>query len=66
MPHDMALPKPPLPRMALKVCRPCQTVTLHYGDHCLPCQRAIVDTVGSFPDHRLVVNGKIVPSKRKD
>ena len=62
----MSLPKLPAPRMANKICRPCQTVTLHYGDHCLPCQRAIVDTVGSFPDHRLVVNGKIVPSKRKE
>jgi len=65
MPRSMALPKPPLPRMANKICHPCQTVTLHYGDHCLPCRGAIVDVVGNFPDHRLVINGKLV-GKRKE
>jgi len=62
----MSLPKLPAPRYVNLNCRKCRTVTLHYGEHCLPCQRAVVDTVGSFPDHRLVVNGKIVPSKRKE
>ena len=72
MPRNMALPKLPAPRYVNLICRKCGTVTLHYQEmkleygqvspasHCLACRRIIVDVVGNFPDHRLVINGKIV------
>ena len=64
MPHEMALPKLPAPRYVNLICRKCKTVTLHYEkdamSHCLPCRQIMVDVVGNFPDHRLVINGKIV------
>jgi hypothetical protein len=73
----MSMALPSVPRYVNLVCRKCKTVTLHYQEmklqfgqvspdsHCLDCRRVTVDVIGNVPDHRLVINGKIV-SKRKE